>query len=141
MDELFYKFLDKFLVFLHTFFILFNLFGWIWKRTRKLNLISLLLVAFSWVILGIWYGIGYCPLTELHWHVKFIIGETNLPYSYIKYLVDFYFNTNSNPVVIDYITAISFICALSISIYLNLKSWINHRTTPKKHRTIKSFKV
>ncbi len=52
--------------------------------------------------------------------MKFRIGETDLPYSYIKYLVDYYFNTDSNPVVIDYITAISFILSLLISVYLNL---------------------
>ena len=109
MDKPLYELLDKFLIFFHTFLILFNLFGWIWKRTRKINLISLLLVAFSWIILGFWYGIGYCPLTDLHWHVKYMIGETDLPYSYIKYLVDFYFNTNSNPIIVDYITAISFV--------------------------------
>ena len=120
MDKSLYLLLDKFLIFFHTFLILFNLFGWIWKRTRKLNLISLLLVAFSWLILGIWYGVGYCPLTDLHWHVKSIIGENDLPNSYIKYLVDFYFNSDSNPIVIDYITAISLVGALMTSIYLNI---------------------
>ena len=126
MDKSLYELLDKFLIFFHTFLILFNLFGWIWKRTRKINLVSLLLVAFSWIILGFWYGIGYCPLTDLHWHVKYMIGETDLPYSYIKYLVDFYFNTNSNPIIVDYITAISFVLSLFISVYLNLKNWKNH---------------
>lgn len=137
MDKTLLILLDKFLIFFHTFLILFNLFGWIWKRTRKINLISLLLVAFSWVILGIWYGLGYCPLTDFHWYVKFRIGETDLPYSYIKYLVDYYFNTDSNPVVIDYITAISFVCALLISIYSNFKNRINHRTTSTKARNNK----
>jgi hypothetical protein len=120
MDYSFYLLIDKFLIFFHTFLILFNLFGWIWKKSRKLNLISLFIVAFSWLILGIWYGVGYCPLTDLHWHVKYVIGETKLPYSYIKYLVDFYFNLDSDPVLIDYITAISFVIALMISTYLNL---------------------
>lgn len=119
MDKSLYELLDQFLIIFHTFLILFNLFGWIWKRTRKINLISLALVAFSWIILGLWYGIGYCPLTDLHWHIKFLTGETNLPYSYIKYLVDFYFNTNSDPILIDYITAISFILSLIISACLN----------------------
>ena len=121
MDKSLFLLLDKFLIFFHTFFILFNLFGWIWIRTRKLNLISLLTVAFCWLILGFWYGVGYCPLTDLHWHVKSIIGENDVPYSYIKYLVDYYFNTDSNPVVIDYLTAISLVGALMISIYLNFK--------------------
>jgi len=120
MEQNLYLFLDYFLIYFHTILILFNLFGWIWQRTRKLNLISLLIVACSWLILGIWYGVGYCPLTELHWNIKLLIGETNLPYSYIKYLVDFYFNTDSNPILIDYITAILFILSLIISVYLNI---------------------
>lgn len=122
MDKSLLLLLDKFLIFFHTCLILFNLFGWIWKSTRKLNLIILILVAFSWLILGIWYGIGYCPLTEFHWFVKIELGETNLPYSYIKYLVDYYLNIDSDPVVIDYITAISFTCALLISFFLNLST-------------------
>lgn len=119
MDKLLYIILDYFLIFFHTFLILFNLFGWMWHRTRRLNLYSLLLVAFSWLILGIWYGIGYCPLTELHWNIKFELGQTDLPYSYIKYLIDFYFNIYSDPQVIDYMTAILFIAALLSSIYTN----------------------
>ena len=120
MEQNLYLFLDYFLIFFHTFLIFFNLFGWIWKRTRKINLISLSIVAFSWLVLGIWYGIGYCPLTDLHWYIKFLIGETDLPYSYIKYLVDFYSNTNSDPVLIDYITAISFTLSFLFSVYLNI---------------------
>ena len=120
MEQNLYLFLDYFLIFFHTFLIIFNLFGWIWKRTRKINLISLSFVAFSWIVLGIWYGIGYCPLTDLHWYIKFLIGETDLPYSYIKYLVDFYFNTDSDPLLIDYITAFSFILSLLVSVYLNI---------------------
>ena len=119
MEQNLYLFLDNFLIIFHTILIIFNLFGWIWKRTRKLNLISLSIVAFSWIILGIWYGIGYCPLTDLHWHIKFLTGETYLPYSYIKYLIDFYFNTDSDALLIDYITAISFILSLLISVYMN----------------------
>jgi hypothetical protein len=119
MDKFLLIVLDKFLIFFHTLLILFNLFGWAWKRTRKLNLIILLLVAFSWLVLGIWYGIGYCPLTDLHWNIKISLGQTDLPNSYIKYLVDYYFNLDSDPILIDCITAISFFIALIISTYLN----------------------
>jgi hypothetical protein len=131
MDKLLYIILDYFLIFFHTFLIGFNLFGWLWKRTRRLNLYSLLLVAFSWLILGIWYGIGYCPLTELHWNIKFKLGQTDLPYSYIKYLVDFYFNTDSNPLFVDYVTAILFIVALIFSLITNFKAALNGKLIQK----------
>jgi hypothetical protein len=122
MDESLYIVLDYFLLIFHTFLIVFNLLGWAWKYTRRCNLYSLLLVAFSWLLLGIWYGIGYCPLTDLHWFVKYKIGEHTLPDSYIKFLVDYYFNTDSDPVLIDYITGISFFVALIVSVYFNFKN-------------------
>ena len=64
-----YKFLDIFFIVFHTSLIFFNLFGWIWKYTRRANLVALLLTGGSWFILGLYYGIGYCPFTEWHWEV------------------------------------------------------------------------
>jgi len=48
----------------HSALIAFILFGWIWRRTRVADLVVVLLTAFSWTILGIWYGFGFCPSTE-----------------------------------------------------------------------------
>ena len=83
-----YHFLDFFFLIFHAIVTLFNLLGWIWKKTRKANIILLLLTAFAWFGLGVFYGIGYCPLTDWHWKVLEKLGENNLPYSYIKYLID-----------------------------------------------------
>ncbi len=82
------RFLDIFLNFFHILLIFFNLFGWIYKPTRKLNLITVSLTVFSWFFLGIFFGIGYCPLTDWHYQIKKSLGQTNLPNSYIKYLLD-----------------------------------------------------
>ena len=57
---MFLEFLNIFFFFFHTAIMLFNCFGWIWKKTRRLNLVTLLLTAGSWFILGIWFGWGYC---------------------------------------------------------------------------------
>jgi hypothetical protein len=81
------RFLDVFFTVFHTLLIFFNLFGWIWKRTRRINLVCLLLTAGSWLILGIFYGIGYCPLTDWHFAVLERLGYTDLPSSYISFLV------------------------------------------------------
>ena len=62
--------LDVLLTIIHILIIVFNLFGWIPKRTRKAHLVSILLTAASWFVLGIWYGTGYCPFTEWQWKVK-----------------------------------------------------------------------
>ncbi|HPF94086.1 MAG TPA: DUF2784 family protein, partial [Tenuifilaceae bacterium] len=69
MQVMVYMLLDVFFVAFHTLLIAFNLFGWIWWRTRKANLITLLLTGLSWIGLGLFFGIGYCPLTDWHWQV------------------------------------------------------------------------
>jgi len=59
--------------------ILFNLFGWIFRPLRKANLIVLALTGASWFILGIFYGIGYCPLTDWHFKLLYKHGQHALP--------------------------------------------------------------
>ncbi|MGZ8511472.1 MAG: DUF2784 family protein, partial [Chitinophagaceae bacterium] len=59
-----YQFLNIFFFVFHTVFTLFNMVGWIFPRTRKLHLITLSITAFSWFVLGIWYGWGYCACTD-----------------------------------------------------------------------------
>ncbi|MBI2969067.1 MAG: DUF2784 family protein [Bacteroidetes bacterium] len=115
----FYPILDKIFILLHSFIIIFNLSGWIWKKTRLANFILLLLTGSSWFILGIWYGTGYCPLTDWHWMVLRKMGQTALPGSYVKYLVDRLFTVNADQTIIDYLTVICFFAALIISIALN----------------------
>jgi len=125
------SFLDNFFIVFHSVFALFNIFGWIWRKTRKLNLVLLLLTAFSWFILGLFYGIGYCPLTEWHWQIRWRLGYQDMPISYIKFLLDTLTGFDFNPFLVDSITAAAFAMALVTSVVLNIKDW--------KNRHIKSF--
>ena len=119
-----WRLLDIFFVLFHIFIILFNLFGWIWKRTRKYNLILLLLTGGSWLFLGLLVGtLGYCPLTDWHFDVLEKLGQTNLPLSYIKYLADRLTGLNFSSSMVDDITLYSFLTALIISFYLNLREY------------------
>jgi hypothetical protein len=111
--------LDIFFTIFHIALSLFNLTGWIWKRTRKAHLITLIITALCWSVLGIWYGWGYCPLTEWHWNVKEKLGETNLPNSFIKYLADKITGNDINPSLIDNITLGCLIFAVVASVYVN----------------------
>jgi hypothetical protein len=114
--------LDIFFVIFHTTLTLFNLFGWIRKRTRKLNLIILSLTGASWLFLGLLVGtIGYCPLTDWHFTILEKMGKTDLPNSYIKYLADRLTGSDLNASLVDDFTLYSFLAALAISILLNLK--------------------
>jgi len=83
-----YNILDWFFMTLHPAIMLFNLAGWMLKKTRKANLVLLLLTGSSWFILGLRKGIGYCPLTDWHFTVLEKAGAENLPDSYIKYLIE-----------------------------------------------------
>lgn len=111
--------LDFIFSFLHIVFTLFNLIGWVWWRTRRIHLVTILLTALSWFVLGNWYGWGYCFLTDWQWTVKEKLGEKNLPSSFIKYFADKIFRIDSNPQFISILTLICFVVALILSIYLN----------------------
>jgi hypothetical protein len=113
----------------HTSLVIFNLFGWIWKRTRKLNLITLLLTGGSWLFLGLIVGtLGYCPLTDWHFIILEKLGKTGLPNSYIKYLVDRLTGSDVNASLVDQITLWSFVSALLLSILFNLITYFRNKS-------------
>lgn len=116
-----YHFLDIFFVIFHSLIIIFNLFGWIWKRTRLANLILLLLTGGSWFILGIFYGIGFCPFTQWHWEVLNHLGIYDLPNSYVKYLVQRITGVSFGDQLVDTVTAICYFTALALSLFFNLR--------------------
>ncbi len=122
-----YELLNIFFLFFHTAWMLFNLFGWIWESVRKWNLLSLLLTAFSWFGLGIWYGLGYCPCTHWHWLVRRELGYTNMPNSYIKFLIQELTGINISAVAVDWLTGVSFGLALILSVALNIKDYKKNR--------------
>ncbi len=123
-----YRILDIFFVIFHTSLIFFNLFGWIWKKTRKYNLITLLLTGASWSFLGLIVGTpGYCPLTDWHFSVLNKLGVTDLPSSYVKYLVDRLTGLDFSPSLIDNFTIYSFLGALGLSIFLNFRDYVVKR--------------
>jgi hypothetical protein len=116
-----YHFFDLFFVVFHSVLILFNLFGWIWRKTRRLNLITLLLTGASWFILGIFYGIGYCPLTDWHWNVLRKLGQNMHSDSYISYLIHRLTGFLPNDQLVDSLTVILYFLALFVSLYVNLR--------------------
>lgn len=123
------KLLDILLTQLHLLIIGFNLLGWIWKKTRRLHFIVVSITAACWFILGIWFGIGYCPITDWQWHVKEQLGEHNLPNSFIKYFADKVSGTNINSTLIDVVTVAGFFMATVLSVYLNFfRSALKHKS-------------
>ena len=105
----------------HTLLILFNLFGWIHPRTRKLNLISLLITFGSWLLLGFWKGWGYCFLTDWHYQVLRGLGESEMPRSYIAFLVGKITGWSPNAELVDVLTVALAVLALLFSLRANLR--------------------
>ncbi|HYC40744.1 MAG TPA: DUF2784 domain-containing protein [Chitinophagaceae bacterium] len=126
-----YQFLNGFFFVFHTALTLFNVFGWIPRRTRKLNLITLLLTAFSWFVLGIWYGWGYCFCTDWHWDVRERLGYRDDSDSYIHFLVLKLTGYNADPQLVERVTVIVFFAALAASLWLNIRDWRKKRANQK----------
>ena len=116
-----YRVLDIGFIAFHTVFILFVLFGWIWNKTRIANLVAIVLTAFSWFILGIWYGFGYCPCTDWHWQVRSTLGHHDMPHSYIKFLVDGLTGLNADPELLETITVALFLAVFVTSVVVNVR--------------------
>ena len=112
-------FTDLLLTLLHIIIILFNLFGWIFPATRKVHFICIVITAFCWFIPGIWFGWGYCPLTDWQWHIKEQLGETNLPASFITWLANKITGMRFSDSFINLLTLVLFILAAIGSIYFN----------------------
>ena len=112
-------FLNIFFFVFHTALILFNLFGWLFAKTRKLHFYSLLLMLFSWIILGFWKGFGYCFLTDWHYSIMRELGERDLPSSYISLLVQKLSGWLPDNLLVDLVTVSLTAVALACSVYVN----------------------
>jgi hypothetical protein len=107
----------------HTALVLFNLLGWIWKRTRRWNLVMLLLTAASWFVMGFWFGPGYCVCTDYHWRVRAALGYPNDSPTYIHLLVKTLTGASLSTALVEAITAIGFAVSLLASVWLNIRDF------------------
>lgn len=126
------KFLDIFFTVFHSLLVLFILFGWIWKKTRRLNLICILLTAASWLVLGIFYGLGYCPLTDWHFNILERLGYSDLPSSYLSFLFTRLTGMQIDQNLVDAVTLLGLIMAMIMSVFLNFRN-LFQRTRGKEN--------
>ncbi len=103
------------------------MFLWIWQRTRKVHLVVILATAFSWFVMGIWYGWGYCFLTDWEWDIKRQLGENDLPNSFIHYLANNTLSLNISAEILDGLTLVVFIIAFFLSVILNIMDYKANR--------------
>jgi hypothetical protein len=114
-------FLDVAFIVFHGALVVFNLFGWIWRRTRRAHLFTISATLLSWTVLGLFFGFGYCPCTDWHWDVKRKLGETGLPNSYVKYYLDRITGLDLDPAVINAGVLATTLVAFGLSVWLNWK--------------------
>ncbi|PRY85931.1 DUF2784 domain-containing protein [Mongoliibacter ruber] len=110
---------DYFFLVFHTGLILFNLFAWLYKPLLKWHFFTIVITFASWGILGIWYGLGYCPLTDWHFDILRKLGAQDLPNSYISYLLQRIFSLSLAADLVDALTLGFALAALIVSVYLN----------------------
>jgi hypothetical protein len=116
------QFLNIFFFVFHTVWTLFNMIGWMFRVTRKWNLLTLLLTALSWFVLGIWYGWGYCLCTDWHWQVRRNLGYTDESNSYIHFLLLKMTGINMDPELVNNVTLIVFVVSVIMSVWLNIRN-------------------
>jgi hypothetical protein len=121
MSDSILKLTDILLFITHISLISINIFGWIFKKTRKIQFVTILATGASWFIGGIWYGWGYCILTDWEWEIKRKLGEQGLPNSFIHYLSNNIFSLNISTEFLDQITVWTFVVAIILSIIFNLR--------------------
>jgi hypothetical protein len=78
--------LDWTLFFVHASLILFNMVGWAWRRTRILHLATLAFTAFSWFVMGAFWGWGYCFLTDWHAQIRQRLGYVEPEATFVQQL-------------------------------------------------------
>ena len=113
-------FLNIFFFVFHTALTFFNISGWAFRKTRKWHLLTILLTAASWFILGIWYGWGYCACTDWHWQVREAMGFNDRSNSYIHFLLLKLTGKNFNTVLVEQVTLYVFLVCAVLSVWLNL---------------------
>ena len=116
-----YRFADIFFFIFHSVLILFNIFGWVWHKTRRWNLVTLGLTAFSWFVLGIWYGWGFCFCTQWHWQVRAHLGYDDKSNSYIHFLLLKLTGIKFSTQLVDTAAVAVFLICLVLSIWLNVR--------------------
>ncbi len=112
---------DYALLIFHTALILFNLLGWMSRSTRKWHLYSISLTLASWFLLGIWFGWGYCPLTDWHWEILHRRGVRDLPNSYISYLLYRLLGIRPAATLIEVSTLLVTLMAFLLSLWVNFR--------------------
>lgn len=124
---MFVSFIDVILHVIHLSVIVINLTFWMSFRTLRIAQITLILTLISWVGFGYYYGFGYCFLTDWHWQIKESAGDSDLPLSYIKLVLDRSTGKEFSLELIDKSTMAALIISLLGCSIQSIRAWKRKR--------------
>lgn len=107
----------------HTSLIVFNLLGWIPRKTRKLNLITLSLTVSSWTLMGVWNGMGYCVCTDWHWQIRRAMGIEETADSYLVLMVRNVWGWDPPIGLVNAVAAAVLVSSVACSVWVNIQDW------------------
>lgn len=111
----------------HTLWILFNMFGWMSRRTRLAHLVVLGLTILSWFGLGVFYGWGYCLCTDWHFQVRRQLGYAMTETSYIQLLIRQLFGLTISRELADSLAAGVLVLIVLATITVWIRVWQQQR--------------
>jgi len=132
------RLLDLLFVLFHSGLVVFNLTGWAFSGTRRAHLIIISLTVSSWLGLGYFFGLGYCPSTDWHWDVKRALGEQGLPTSWMKYYADQITGQSWDAGLIDMIVGTVGVGVLLLSVGLSIRDHARKRRYNERARKDKT---
>jgi hypothetical protein len=113
----------------HVCLILFNMVGWIWKKTRVWHLVTMSLTAFSWFVLGAIYGWGYCFCTDYHAEILRKLGHPDADATFIQLLFKRLFRISLSQSVADNLTIVVFALIVVATVIVWTRQWSRRRGT------------
>lgn len=120
---------DGFFWLFHTVLIVFNLFGWAHRRLRPWNLVTLGLTLVSWLIMGMWKGVGYCVCTDAHFRIRQEMGIHDHAESYLQLLVEKISGWNPPVELVNLVAGICMLSAVLLSLGTNGRDWLSRRSS------------
>lgn len=121
-QPLFWNLLDFLMHIIHLSLISFMLTGWVFEATRFPHYVLIWLIFGSWFGLGIFYGFGYCLVTDLQWRVKEKLGNPPSTKFYVKHMIDKVISHDIDETLINHISSYTYYGVFLISNFLFLKN-------------------
>lgn len=96
------------------------MFGWIFPALRLAHLVLILLTLGSWFILGLWFGTGYCPVSDWHWKIKRSLGDGTPGGSYILQMLQYLTGREWSATGVDRAVVLGTLAITALSLALNI---------------------